>query len=535
MNCMGGGEQGSKGVWEHGRASARVALVLGALLSWPSHASAQDHPGKATYEKWCAGCHGSDGQGAGDAAARMLPRPRDFVKAQYQIRTTRSGSLPADEDIMRVIEEGMPGTAMPGWKDALSETERRDLLAYLKTFSRFFATEEPAVLELGRAPGGGAEVIEQGRAAFDKLECWKCHGRAGRGDGPSAPTQEDENKFPIRPADLTQPWLFNGGGTVEDIYARLRTGMDGTPMPSLTDALEGGIVTEDQLWAIAHYVRSLTPEDPVVREVVAAKRVDRLPVSPADSAWHDVERFWIPLVGQIIVQPRWFAPAITGVWVQAAHNGTDLVMRVSWNDRSNSPDPAWAEWRNRITEVMEPKQGEPAADAPDALAVWFPRRTPTAMERPYFFMGSAREPVYVWHWQSRGPATEQQGRGPGMLTPLPRSNGLVAQSAFDQGQWRVVFRRPLLAADSANALAMTLGQPIPIAFFAWDGDNGEQATRGSLSTWYFIYLGEPTRKTVYATPLIATLLTAGLGLFAVKRAQRRERDSSEVRSGPAAP
>lgn len=516
-------------------AGVRLTLLAAALVvSLSASASAQDHPGKAVYEKWCAGCHGSDGKGEGAAAAFMLPRPRNFAQAQYQIRTTRSGSLPSDEDILRVIDEGMPGTAMPGWKKALSARDRQNLVAYLKTFSRFFESDKPDVLDLGRAAGGGQDVIEQGREAYANLECWKCHGRAGRGDGASASTQEDDNKFPIRPADLTQPWLFNGGGTPEDIYRRLRTGMDGTPMPSLTDALEGGVVTDAQLWAIAHYVRSLAPDDPVVREVIEARRVATLPSSPDDSLWNEIDRFWIPLVGQIIVKPRWFSPAVTGLWVQAVHDGSRLSMRVSWNDRSNSPDPAWAEWRARTVDVMEPKEGDPpVADAPDALAVWFPRRAAAGMERPYFFMGSARDPVYLWQWQSRGETAEVLGRGPGVVERLPSGNGLAVQSVFEQGQWRVVFSRPLVPMDSANATALTTGQPIPVAFFARDGDNAEDGTRGSLSTWYFLYLGEPTNNSVYLTPLVATLLTAGLGLLVVRRAQKRERDSN--RTGRAEP
>jgi hypothetical protein len=63
-----------------------------------------------------------------------------------------------------------------------------------------------------------------------------------------------------------------------------------------------------------------------------------------------------------------------------------------------------------------------------------------------------------------------------------------------------------------------------MALFAWDGDNGEAGARGAISTWYFIYLDEPTSGTVYATPVVAMLLTAGLGVFAVGRAQRRERE-----------
>jgi DMSO reductase family type II enzyme heme b subunit len=252
--------------------------------------------------------------------------------------------------------------------------------------------------------------------------------------------------------------------------------------------------------------------------------------------WHSIDRFWIPLVGQIIVKPRWFSPAVTGLWVQAAHDGRNLSLRVSWNDRSNSPDPEWAEWRARIAEVMEPHEGDAAAaDAPDALAVWFPRHIPAGMERPYFFMGNARDPVYLWRWQSPGEATEMQGRGPGILSALPTGNGLAAQSVFEDGQWRVLFHRPLTVMDSANAIALRVGQPIPVAFFASDGDNAEDGTRGSLSTWYFVYLGEPTSNSVYLTPLVATLLTAGLGLFVVRRAQKRERERDLTRTEPAEP
>jgi mono/diheme cytochrome c family protein len=524
---------------------AGVAVTLW-LVGPVTAAMAQDPAGKPTYDKWCSGCHGLDGKADGPGADHMLPRPRNFVQAQYQIRTTASGSLPTDADILRVIDEGMPGTAMPGWKNSLSDQERRNLVAYIKTFSRFFETDKPQLVEFPKAPGSSEALIAEGREAYQTLQCFKCHGDAGRGDGPSAPTQKDANNWPIRPADLSQNWLFNGGGTAEDIYHRFRTGLDGTPMPTFADALDAGVVNEEQLWGLAYYVRSMAPagDQPSVREVIEAKRVDGpLPTSPDDSAWSAIAPSWVPLVGQVIVKPRWFSPAVTGIWVQAAHDGTDFVMRLVWDDRSNSPDPLWSDWRNRVTEVMQPREdvmpaaapagNGPAADsaaamavpeAPDAIALWFPRTIPSGMERPYFFMGNTREPVYLWHWQSRGPVQEMLGRGPGSMDPLPTGNGLVAESVFDRGQWRVTLRRPLAATDSTNALSFASGQPIPVAFFAWDGDNGEHDTKGALSTWYFVYLGEPTPKSVYATPLIATLLTAGLGFFFVGRAQRRERE-----------
>jgi DMSO reductase family type II enzyme heme b subunit len=165
-----------------------------------------------------------------------------------------------------------------------------------------------------------------------------------------------------------------------------------------------------------------------------------------------------------------------------------------------------------------------APASPDAIAMWFPRSLPSGMERPYFFMGDARVPVYMWHWNSQGEGEEMLGRGPGRIDPLPgEGNGLVSDAVFDNGQWSVTFRRPRVPADSANAIGFVAGAPIPVAFFAWDGDNGEHGTRGALSTWFFVYLTEPTSAALFATPLFATLLTAGLGLFVVGRAQRRDR------------
>lgn len=531
---------------------ALAASVAGAQEATPP----ADHPGKPVYDRWCAGCHGVDGEGNGPAAAYMLPRPRNFTLGQYQVRTTRSGDLPTDADLLRVIDEGMPGTTMPGWRDALSDQDRENLVSYVKIFSPFFENAQPEPLDFGDAPGASDEIIEEGRDVYQQMECWKCHGQAGRGDGESAPTQEDDSGLPIRPADLTQPWQFNGGGTVEDIFRTLRTGLAGTPMPSYDDAVEGGIITLDQLWAVAHYVRSLAPEDPDVRDVVRAARIEGdVPASPGDSAWVDVERFYIPMIGQIIQPPRWFSPAVTGLWVQALHNGQELALRLTWSDRSRSPSPVWADWRSRVVSVMEPKEGEspqaataaqtpaepqegdtvgapsPAsaqavADVPDAIAVQYPQRLSDGMQRPYFLMGSDREPVYLWRWQSEPEqATEMLARGLALEEPLPDgANSLGGQAAYDTGQWSVVLRRSLVAADTSNAISFTTQQPIPVAFFAWDGDNGEEGTRGAISSWYFIYLDEPLSASVYATPLVAVLITAGLGMFVVGRAQRRERE-----------
>jgi DMSO reductase family type II enzyme heme b subunit len=505
------------------------------LLPSPFSLRAQDTThGKVVYEKWCAGCHGDVGAGDGPAAAYMLPRPRDFTGAIYKIRSTASGQLPTDADLMRAIDDGLPGSAMPAWRTRLSESERRDVRAHLKTFSSFFAdtSQHVEALKFGSAPGGGsgAEALKVGRQFYDSIGCRKCHGDQGRGDGPSAPTLKDDAGFPIFAADLHQNWLFRGGATVDDIYRRLRTGLDGTPMPSFSDLIDQKFLTEEQLWRLAQYVRSLSPaEPPEVRDVIHAPQLEgKLPTSPDDSGWAGVDRYWFPLVGQIIRKPRWFAPAVSGVWVQAAHDGRTLALRLSWDDRSQSPDTAWLPFEKRmlVTLVSDDSGAVAGARWPDQLAVQFPHRVPEGMERPYFLMGAATDPVYQWRWTSGPPrATAGLARGSDRFDTLAAAP--AAQAAYDHGAWSVVFTRSLATADTANELQFATGRAIPVAFFAWDGSSGEHDARMAVSTWYFLALDHPTPARVFISPVVAMLLTLGLGFVVVWRAQRR--GGAEVR------
>ena len=507
------------------------AVLVGIfLLPAPgSRLPAQDTTsGKAVYLKWCAGCHGETGAGDGPGAAAMLPRPRDFTGAIYQIRSTATGGLPTDADLARVIDEGVYGTAMPGWRDRLSDRERRDVAAYLKTFSAFFAdtTQRPVPLDFSSAPGGGDDALRVGRQFFDSIGCVKCHGDAGRGDGPSAPTLEDDAGHPIYAADLTQNWRFNGGGTVEDIYHRLRTGLDGTPMPSFSDLIDQQFLNDEQLWRVAQYVRSLSPERaPVLRDVVHAPAITGpLPSDPDDSAWTRVDTYWFPLVGQIIRTPRWFTPAVAGVWVQAVHTADSLALRLVWDDRSRSPDPEWVEFAEKVLAAAQDDDSvrAPAEAWPDQIAVQFPLRLTDGMERPYFLMGAANDPVYQWRWTSSAEGGSAVGGvARGIQQFAAQGSGPGARAVYDKGQWRLVLTRSLATADTVNQLQFAAGRPIPVAFFAWDGSSGERGSRMGLSTWYFLALDTPTPASTYVSPLVAVALTLGLGLVVVRRAQRR--------------
>ena len=118
-----------------GLTAGRVAIVLALIMAvgpFGRPAVAQDTTaGKEVYGKWCAGCHGDNGAGDGAGAKHMIPPPRDFTGAIYQIRSTPSGQLPTDADLLRSIDEGLPGTAMPAWEDFLTEEEIWSVVLFL--------------------------------------------------------------------------------------------------------------------------------------------------------------------------------------------------------------------------------------------------------------------------------------------------------------------------------------------------------------------------------------------------------------------
>src|SRR5512139_149221 len=86
--------------------------------------------GKPLYLRECSGCHGERGNGAGPAADYVDPRPRDFTQARFKFRTTKSGQPPTTADILRTIQRGIPGTAMPSFS-FLAEEERKKIAAYV--------------------------------------------------------------------------------------------------------------------------------------------------------------------------------------------------------------------------------------------------------------------------------------------------------------------------------------------------------------------------------------------------------------------
>jgi len=247
--------------------------------------------GKSLYLQNCVACHGVKGDGKGDAAAFLLPKPRNFAQANFRLRSTPPGHLPTDADLFRAVSLGMPGTPMPPWKVNLNETQRWAVVEYLKTFSpRFASTNEDrdTVVSLGMAPARNEATIAEGKALFTKMACINCHGPSGHGDGTSAPTLVDDSQTSIKPRDFTNPRAFKSGYATKEIVRTILTGFDGTPMAGFY-----GAISAQDAWKLAYYVESFakTGERPaVVRE--SRNFLEREELGQPDVRIKVVERSW---------------------------------------------------------------------------------------------------------------------------------------------------------------------------------------------------------------------------------------------------
>jgi mono/diheme cytochrome c family protein len=230
-------------------------LLVKAMESHIGNVTGHAAAGKSDYRRYCAGCHGDFGDGNGENAVWLDPKPRDFTIATFKCRSTLTGTLPIDEDLYNTIARGLTNSNMPVWS-TFTKQQRADLVAYIKIFSPRWEKEKPGdPIKIPAEPPVTIESISHGKALFSKLECWKCHGPHGEGDGPSASTLTDSKDQPIRPYNFAlgkDDSRFKCGNTNQDIYKIFMTGVDGTPMPSFAD-----VIQPNDAWDLVHFLRTL--------------------------------------------------------------------------------------------------------------------------------------------------------------------------------------------------------------------------------------------------------------------------------------
>ncbi len=463
----------------------------------PTPVAADEKKGRALYERYCTQCHGDEGKGDGPAADLVYPRPRDFTLALYKVRSTFSGQLPTDHDLFKVISEGLPGTSMPAWSKFLTESDRWQLVHYLKVFDtlELFKTEAPKQrLATGSPPQITSEFIARGTDLYQSKKCWECHGRNGRGDGSKADTQKDDWGFPIRPVNFTKSWRFRGGDRIEDIYRTFTTGFNGTPMPSFVDAIPAA---EDR-WALAAFVKSLSRPQKTGQVLRARRTVGEIAADPWAAQWEQAEYLDFPLAGQIIVTPRWFKPGHDVITARALYNEREVAILLEWDDGTHNRG----------------ERGKPS----DEVSIQFPAERFTADEKPFFVLGDARRAVDYWSWSAAQGLRRQLAHGAAKFEPL--ENGTVsADGGYRDGQYRVVLRRALAAAGDREP-EFAPGRFVPVAFHLRDGEQGEEGLKMALSAWYHLLLEPPPSASVWLWPLTVGFAALGGELWLLRRRRR---------------
>lgn len=256
------------------------------------------------YRVQCLHCHGVNGEGDGPTAPYLNPKPRDYTKGVFKFTALKDKARPRRADLVRILDEGVTGTAMPSFRrlslaqlhgladyvrllSIRGETERYIVTlaededfayvttamvneAYAEIWDRWTGQEDKVVAYEGEVPEVTPELLARGQELFadaTRGNCASCHGETGGGTGPAAYIEVDgEQQFqpdewgePLQPRNLVHG-IFRGGRRPIDLYRRIYAGINGSYMPGIGDVTEADdpLMTKDDLWALVHYVRSLS-------------------------------------------------------------------------------------------------------------------------------------------------------------------------------------------------------------------------------------------------------------------------------------
>jgi len=497
--------------------------------------------GKKVYFKRCVWCHGVEGGGDGPSADRLFTRPRNFIQGTFKIRTTDSGELPMESDLIKTVKNGLQGSAMPAWGEFLSEDEIVAVVNFVKTLVQdrdFDDTEDEEVndqmAELGPNPYGTTgpyhlgipqAEIDAGKELFIKNKCMECHGGEGRGDG--NPTMKDDWGFPIVAADWTQCWNFRGARRDPFnpfVVARtISTGLNGTPMPNFREQMTG-----EQRWQVAAFVNSLCPRkkiDPLTNKPVPDFLIQSVytegPVVPKidDPSWASPDtdhrivplaeelldnplKHYIAMAGQITRGKRNFDPKTDNLWVSSRWSAEEQAVYylVEYHVRFMSDDPEY----------------------PDAVAIQWPAKLQDLFgaEKPYFIFGDSKKPVDVWKasfmakdysatnapndkgYQLDVSVQETVGNGFDAIADKESESKVeVVDSIYHQGRVKVMFKRSLTT-EGENDVQIPVKQFIPVAFMQWAGRDKEHDEHMAISTWYYTILKPALPDSLYYMPPI---------------------------------
>jgi cytochrome c5 len=267
--------------------------------------------GWRVYKRNCAACHGDLGDGRGYAAPGYNPPPRDLRTGMFKFGGVVAGTgLPHDEDLERIIRQGLHGTPMLEWDIAKGQIE--PLIWFLKSLSDEGKGWRSADAELGEHipipenpyannKAAQAESATRGSALYHAdATCWKCHPAYESretiwqqavdldvGAPQFAPdmyqSKPKESKFSISgqpgfitilPPDFTLNSI-RSGNQADQIYRVISAGVDGTAMTSwrefYIDAIETAAQGEgrDPIWDLTYFIMKLQNDTPSTEALAA--------------------------------------------------------------------------------------------------------------------------------------------------------------------------------------------------------------------------------------------------------------------------
>ncbi|MFN3421106.1 MAG: c-type cytochrome [Armatimonadota bacterium] len=421
------------------------AMSITFLYSWQVSPNQPDQiaEGRSLYLRHCSPCHGEGGKGDGPISKIVKPSVPDLTEGVFKFRSTPSGSLPTDEDLRRVILEGIPSTPMMGVKGILSDEEVKSLIAFLKTLCPDFKGGEGAApIKINPIPVT-PKLLELGKQIYREFQCNTCHGEKGDGDGPMAKSLKDKKGRPIQVLSFRNANNFKNGYEPADIYRTIMTGLDGTPMASFADVL-----TEEEGWAVAYFVHSLISKKPARQRSNFSIPVKAVQSSASmfsdDKTWEKISTFELPL------QSLWRENKPESVRLKAAVSNQVLFLRLNWDDTTF----------NGKGKVL------------DSISVQIPLNLKGPV--PSLFWGDHVSPVLVFQWVAGKGLTVFEARG--FASKTVRKYEAEGQGVWWKGQWTVVLKLnfPILP------------NRLPFSVHLWDGGAGDSGEKRSITGWHWL-------------------------------------------------
>jgi len=452
--------------------------------------------GRKYYYKFCVHCHGQKGKGDGRASYHLFPAPRELSLGIFKFHSTRTNTLPLDEDLVRTISKGVPGTAMPAWGEVLSDEAIRSLVEFIKTFSHRFSMELPGrKMPVSMEPPFDNLSVTHGKKLYSQLRCGRCHGEDGGKEGKLSGTLKNFWSNPSFVYDLRRETTYKAGSSGTDIHRSLLTGLDGSPMNAYD------YLSNSERWNLVHFLQSRfinQNQKPIsaVTKVISKKISSPIGLRMDDSIWEQGQAVSVSLIP---VRAR--KNPIHRLTVKSLHNENRIAIRLEWDD----PTPDGISNNKFI----------------DQSAIQFALGSAGLLDSPFYGMGEKERPVNIWHWkadvrqkiiQSDKPENNRSGiklnsKAGMFLSPFNESSveelnsrgigTLTVQSLKDQqvegmghwenGRWSVVFIRKLQAVGTWDVDFADKDQVL-LAFALWDGNNKDMNANKLVSFWQILDL-----------------------------------------------